>query len=176
MARLPLMKHNTQLDPEKAGAAQFSYAVGDYDFYLEVGGKLAGVFLQMEGGDMEITVIGHDVTFETGDSTTLLIPGTITFKEIKLTRAIVADELSLYNWLNEVVNGDIIQARRNGSIWMYGPGRDDNGDAARVVHAQWNFYNAWPKSITGMSYNTTRGSRSAKVSLTIVPEAIERVY
>lgn len=174
---MALFKNNAQnLSPEKAGAAQFAHGLGEVTYYLEVEGKLAGAFYRMEGGEIEINIITHDVTYETGDSASLFIPGQTNFRPITLSRGMVTDELSLYNWLAEASSGDIVQARRNGTIWMYDAVRNSSGEAVWDVVAQWNFTNAWLSKIGGFKFDHHLSPPNlAKLTVTIVPEFTERV-
>lgn len=143
-------------------------------YHLDVEGLLVGVFDSISGGDMEINVIKHDVTYNTGDSTTLLIPGTITFQPITLSRGL-GNSSELYNWLAAVTGGDIIQARRNGSITLNhhvstGPNKWEYEPVVR-----WNFYNAWPTKISGFEMDIYQAASYASFKITIQAETIERV-
>lgn len=170
----PPFRHDQNLSAEKAGKASIEYSSGNFDFLLEVEGKLAGAFQYMMGGDISITVIKHDVVFETGDSTTYFIPGQTNFGHIELQRGVIKDQLGIYKWFAEASAGDIIQARRNGTIWMYGP-QAKVGDPPRVLVAQWNFYNAWPIKIEGFSWSEHTNVNFASVQINFQPEYIERV-
>lgn len=137
----------------------------DCDFYLFVEGLLTGVFSSIQGGEIEIARITHDVVFESGTSTTLFIPGATSFSPIELKRGF-ANYADLYNWLMQASNGHIIQARRNGSIEMR---------KHSVPKLRWNFYNAWPTKLASFAVTQQAGSAVsiARVSLTIAAEAIE---
>ncbi len=140
----------------------------DCDFHLMVEGKLTGVFLGLQGGDIEVGVIKHDIVFPTGASTTLFIPGATSFSPITLTRGF-ANYIELYNWLMQASYGDIIQARRNGTIEMRKSGE---------TKLRWNFENAWPTKLTSFGYRLKEGTKSsiARASLTIVAESIVYEY
>jgi phage tail-like protein len=170
----PIFQFHQDVAPEKAGSSLFTYTAGNIYYLLEVEGKAAGVFSAIEGGEIEVTVIEHPVTYETGNATILHIPGRTKFSPIKLTRGFVLNELTMYRWFAEASSGDIIQARRNGSLWMYGPQSKAGGDS-RIVVAQWNFEGAWPSRISGFSFNQYQNAYIARVEITIVPEYIERV-
>jgi phage tail-like protein len=142
----------------------WGYELLDYQFHFTVEGKLTGVFQQLVGGDIEIAVIEHDIVFESGSSTTLFIPGATSFAPITLSRGF-ANYYELYNWLMEASAGRIVQARRSASIKMH----DKNGD----LLLQWNLSNAWPTKLSAFSFNKYAASKAARVSLTIVAEAIE---
>jgi phage tail-like protein len=148
------------------------------NYALEINGLVSGLFSSLTGGEMEIAVIEHDVVFETGDSTTLFIPGPISFKPIVLSRGFAFNE-ELYNWLNASVQGDTINARRNGSITLNEktPVRDGNGNVVRIDYmpiVRWNLYNAWLSKIDGFSSNSYTATKVASLKITIVAETIER--
>ena len=107
------------------------YDALEYEFHLEVEGKLTGIFQALKGGDIEVAKIEHDIVFENGLSTTLFIPGATSFGELSLERG-YANYHELYDWLMEASNGRIIQARRSGTIWMTRHGE---------MMLQWNFAN-----------------------------------
>lgn len=137
----------------------------EYEFHLEVEGKLTGIFQSLKGGDIEVAKIEHDIVFENGLSTTLFIPGATSFGELTLQRGF-AHYQELYDWLMEASNGRIIQARRSGTIWMTRHGE---------MLLQWNFTNAWPTKLSGFAYNQYTGNSVARISITIAAEAIEFV-
>ena len=153
-------------------------ALTNVNYALEINGLVSGYFGSLTGGAMEIAVIGHDVVFETGDSTTLFIPGPISFAPISLSRGFAFNE-ELYNWLNASVQGDTINARRNGSITLNEktPVRDGNGNVVRIDYmpvVRWNLYNAWLSKIDGFKKNAFVDTKVAALSITIVAETIER--
>lgn len=148
------------------------------NYALEIDGLLAGYFMRLIGGEMEVAVIQHNVTFETGDSTTLMIPGPITFKPIQLTRGFGFSN-QFYSWLGAVVNGDMIQARRNGSITLNQRQTTTSDTGASVVEyvpvMRWNLYDVWISSISGFDYNQYTDAVFATLVITLVAETIERV-
>ena len=141
----------------------------DAHYHLEVTGLLLGVFDTLSGGSMEVTVIEHNVTYESGESTTLLIPGPTSFAPISLSRG-YGNSMELHNWFVMASSGNIVQARRSGSIMLRGWVDGEYRDLVR-----WDLSNAWPTKIAGFGMNQYRGTRSAKLSLTIVAETINRV-
>ncbi len=148
------------------------------NYALEINGLLSGYFASLTGGEMEIAVIKHDVVYETGDSTTLLIPGPISFSPFVLSRGFGFNE-ELYNWLQATVDGNTIHARRNGSITLNEKRAktDDTGNVIGteyVPRVRWNFYNAWLSKIDGFNKNVYTGTQVAQLKITVVAEAIER--
>jgi phage tail-like protein len=159
---MPWLHHN-QRSNLGGTFGQYGYDLLDYEFHLLVEGKLSGVFERLTGGEIEVATVKHDVTFESGSSTTLFIPGTTTFNPFTLERGF-ALYYELYYWLMQASNGDIIQARRDGSVEMR-----KQGEAL----LRWNFYRAWPTKLSGFNYNQYTDAQKARVSITIQPESIE---
>ncbi len=145
----------------------------DVHYQLEVEGLVAGYFLSMEGGDMDIAMIKHDVVYETGDSSTLLIPGPTTFHPINLQKGF-GDYAVLYNWFAAASSGDINYARRNGSITM-NKKVSSGGTSAYEAVIRWDFANAWLQKLSGFRYNQFQAALTAQLRLWIVPESIEMV-
>ncbi|HQE91667.1 MAG TPA: phage tail protein [Anaerolineae bacterium] len=143
----------------------FGYDLLTYEFHLEVQGLLVGVFERLTGGEMEVTRIDHDIVYESGASTTLFIPGTTTFSPFTLERGF-ANYQELYNWFALASNGRIVEARRDGSIFMKRYGE---------TYLQWDFKRAWPVKLSGFSFNQYLDLQKARVSITIAAELIEFV-
>ena len=143
----------------------FGYDLLTYEFHLEVQGLLVGVFERLTGGEMEIARVEHDIVYESGASTTLLIPGTTSFAPFTLERGF-ANYGELYSWFALASNGRIVQARRDGSVFMKRHGE---------TYLQWNFQHAWPIKLSGFSFNQYMGSQKANISITIAAEFIEFV-
>ncbi len=140
----------------------------DAYYHLDVEGVRVGTFYSLTGGDIEVTVIEHDVVFSTGEASTLLIPGPVRFSPITLSRGF-GNSAELYNWFALAASGNIVQARKNGTITLNG---FVNGEYKPIV--RWNLTNAWPSKISGFQSNQFSGASVAKLSITIVTEMIER--
>jgi phage tail-like protein len=158
-----------------------SLRLTDYSFHLTVDDMLTGVFYAMSGGDIEIALVKHDVVFESGASTTLIIPGATSFDPVTLSRGF-ANYNVLWTWLMLASNGHTVDARRSGSIEMKGWATQSDVDAGLagalgdwVTKVKWNFYNAWPSKLSSFGSATSSGTVStvARVSVTLVVEAIE---
>jgi phage tail-like protein len=141
------------------------YGALDYEFELEVEGKLTGVFQSLVGGDIEVARIQHDIVYESGLSTTLFIPGATSFQPFTMYRGF-GNYVELYTWLMEASNGRIIQARRSGSVKMRRRGH---------LMFQWDFDNAWPTKLSNFAVNPYQGATKARVAVTIAAESIELV-
>ena len=102
-----------------------------------------------------------------GDDKTVTIsklPGLKKFSNITLKRGIT-DDLDLWKWRKQVMDGKIKDARKNGSIILM----DDEGNDA----AQWEFVAAWPTKWTGPTFNAT-ANEVAIDTLEIAHEGLDR--
>ena len=156
-----------------------SLSLTDYQFHLLVEDMLTGVFYALSGGEIEIGIIKHDIVFESGASTTLMIPGTTSFAPITLSRGF-ANYDELWTWFMLASNGHMVDARRSGSIEMKGPATAADvanklakatGD--QITKLRWNFDNAWPSKLSSFGFSQSSRSTVARVSVTLVVETIE---
>jgi phage tail-like protein len=157
-----------------------SLRIANCNFQLLIEDVLTGVFYSLSGGEIEVGLIKHDVVFESGSSSTLFIPGPTSFSPFTLSRGF-ADYVNLYNWLMAASNGDIIRARRNGTIKMHRNATSedvDNRIATKVGEwvpvLQWHFDKAWPTKLAsfGSFLNDGTTTAIARVSVTLVAESI----
>lgn len=162
---MPFLKHDG--DEKSLGRTPqgLGYDLLTYEFHLEVQGLLVGVFETLAGGDMEVARIEHNIVYESGAATTLFIPGATTFAPFTLERGF-ANYQELYNWFTLASNGRIVEARRDGSIFM-----KRYGD----TYLQWDFKRAWPVKLSGFSFNQYLDLQKARVSITLAAESIEFV-
>jgi len=106
-----------------------------FKFGLEVEGKLAGFFTEVNGIGSETEVVSHEITNpETGETIIEMLPGRLTWTEVTLVRGITSN-VDLWDWRQSVVDGNMDEARTNCSIIAYS---QDNSEIAR-----WNLENAW---------------------------------
>lgn len=159
---MPFLRHDSE---ENLGSSSigYGYSLLSYEFHLEVEGLLVGVFQTLSGGEIAVTTIEHDIVYESGASTTLLIPGTTSFAPFKLTKGF-ANYYQLYSWMMLASAGRIAQARRDGSVIMRRHGQD---------YLRWNFYNAWPTKLTTFNFSQSSRSTKTSVAITIAPETLE---
>lgn len=164
---MPLLRRDADVDTSNLMRIERSSAIRDCDFLLEVEGLLVGVFYSCSGGDIAVTKITHDITYESGASTTLLIPGTTSFGEISLSQG-WGNYMAIYNWLMQASEGHIIAARRNASIIML---------KKKEPKVRWDLYNAWPVKLSGFSVTMKAGTKTSitKLNVTIAAETIEYV-
>jgi len=107
------------------------------------------------------------IDYREGDDKTLTIhklPGLKKFSAITLKRGIT-DDLDLWKWRKQVMDGKIKDARKNGSITLM----DDEGNDV----AQWDFVAAWPTKWTGPTLNAT-ANEVAIDTLEITHEGLDR--
>ncbi|HET6959029.1 MAG TPA: phage tail protein [Vicinamibacterales bacterium] len=138
---------------------------GDFNFLVTINGisddgtSVRGGFSEVTGLDVEIVPI----EYRTGNETSLAtrkLPGLHKFTNITLKRGVIGD-LSLWNWINSVLNGNV--RRADGSIVLL----DDN----RSEVLRWNFRRGWPCKLTGPTLNA-KGNSIAMETLEICHEGL----
>ncbi len=130
-------------------------------------------FNKIEGGEMEIALIEHNVVYQNGSSSTLFIPGPTSFAPITLYQG-VTDDVKMWKWWSNAAKGKNV--RTHASILVYGEkvDPDDSTKSTRAEMARWNLEYVWPLKISGLSLDLD--STSAMVaSITLMAESIERV-
>ena len=136
-------------------------------YALEIEGVQVGVFDSISGGDMEISVIEHNVVYESGGFATLMIPGPTKNQPITLESG-YGNTAELYAWFTQVQLGDIFGARKNATLSLKA---HVEGEYTPVI--QWNLINVWPSKLTGFDFKQESTER-ARFSITLVCEVIER--
>lgn len=140
----------------------------DCYYTLDVNQTRLATFDSLTGGDVEINVIKHNVVYETGESSTLLIPGTTQCSPVELKQGF-GNTKELYNWFAEAASGSFSSARKNVTITLNAL---MDGEFKPLV--AWNLFNAWPSKISGFESNQSNTANVAKFAITIVAESIER--
>jgi phage tail-like protein len=134
-----------------------------FRFRVEVDGIQRGGFHEVSGLDSGQEAIAYREGNEKTSSVRKL-PGLRKDPNLVFKRGITQD-LELWQWRKLVLDGQIVQARRNGAIILL----DDTGaDVAR-----WVFVNAWPSKYIGPRLNAT-GNEVAIETLELVHEGLER--
>ncbi len=110
-------------------------------------------------------MVEYQCSGERGEQIVKKVPGRVKWNDITLKRG-VNDTMDLWKWRKLVEDGEVDQARKNGSIKMF----DHTGKEV----ARWNFVNAWPSKLTGPTANAT-SNEVAIEELTITHEGYERV-
>jgi phage tail-like protein len=116
-----------------------------FKFRVQIGGIQRAGFREVSGLDAAT----DSIDYREGDDKTLTIhklPGLKKFSNLTLKRGITND-LDLWKWRKQVMDGKIKDARQNGSIILM----DDEGNDV----AQWDFVAAWPTKWTGPGFNAT---------------------
>jgi phage tail-like protein len=113
-----------------------------FHYAIEVQGVINGYFTECSGIGSEHEVIEHKIVDEKGRESIHKIPGRLKWENVSLKRGITSN-MDIWDWRDQVVEGDVDGARRNGSIVMFNQKLDEV--------ARWNFENAWPIKVSGPS-------------------------
>ena len=136
-----------------------------FNFALDLSGSVKGYFTEVSGIGSENEIVEQKVVNEKGIEVVLKIPGRLKWGDITLKRGITSN-MDLWDWRQQVEDGKVKDARKNGSIVMY--------DRELKEAARWNFTNAWPSKISGPTPKAD-GNEIGVEELTIVHEFIKRV-
>jgi phage tail-like protein len=113
-----------------------------FHYGIEVQGVVSGYFTECSGIGSENELIEHKVVDEKGRESIQKIPGRLKWQDVTLKRGITSNT-DIWDWRDQIVQGKVDDARKNGSIVMF----DQAGDEV----ARWNFENAWPLKVSGPS-------------------------
>lgn len=136
-----------------------------FNFAIDVGGTIKGYFTEVSGIGSESEIVEQKVVNDKGIEVVLKIPGRLKWGDITLKRGITSS-MDLWDWRQQVEDGKVKEARKNGSIVMY--------DRELKEAARWNFTNAWPSKISGPAPKAD-GNEIGVEEITIVHEFIKRV-
>jgi phage tail-like protein len=134
-------------------------------FALEIDSVALARFTEVSGLENESEV--REVTQSTKDGKVIIIkslgattqkPGKVTLK----TKSKAGAE-ALWKWRQEVIDGKMANARRNGSIIIY--------DSEAKELARWNFLNGWPSKMSLGSLSATSND-PVDIEITIDHEGI----
>jgi phage tail-like protein len=131
-----------------------------YNFLVEIDGITRAGFRECSGLDST----QDPIEYREGNEglTARKLPGLNKYSNISLKWGIT-DDAELWDWRQQVMNGNIDGARKNGSIVLM----DDTGEEK----VRWNFREGWPTKWTGPSLNAT-GSDIGIETLDIVHEGL----
>jgi phage tail-like protein len=132
-------------------------------FAVEFQGKVQGAFRECTGLGSENEVVESKQS--NGSFVLQKLPGNMKFNNITLKRGITS-AMDMWKWRKMVEQGQIDQARVNGSIIMY------NHTGSEI--ARWNLLRAWPSKLTGPAPNASNNEVGIE-ELEIVHEGYERV-
>ncbi|MDX1616124.1 MAG: phage tail protein [Candidatus Promineifilaceae bacterium] len=134
-------------------------------FAIDLAGGASGFFTEVSGLGSETEIVEMKIMGENNTEIVRKIPGRLKWGDITLKRGITTN-MDMWDWRKMVEDGDVVGARKNGSIMMF----DQEGTEV----ARWNFEKGWPSKISGPSPKSD-GNEIAIEELTLVHEFIERV-
>jgi len=135
-----------------------------FHYAIEVQGVVTGYFTECSGVGSEHEIIEHKIVDEKGRESIQKIPGRLKWQDITLKRGIT-DNMDIWDWRDQVVQGKVNDARRNGSVIMF------NQSLEEV--ARWNFENAWPSKVSGPAMKSDSNEFGVE-ELVIVHEGLYR--
>lgn len=136
-----------------------------FQYAIEVQGIIKGYFTECSGLGSEHELIEHKIVTEDGKEVIQKIPGRLKWQDITLKRGIT-DNMDIWDWRKQVEDGNVNDARSNGSVIMF----DQHLDEV----ARWNFENAWPLKVSGPSMKSDANEIGVE-ELTITHEGMWRV-
>ena len=92
------------------------------------------------------------------------LPGAMKWADITLKKSI-DHKKDLWDWRRQVEQGEIDDARRNGSIVLF--------DSTAKEVARWNFFDGWPSKWKGADLNAGENNVAVE-EITITHEGLER--
>ena len=116
-----------------------------FNFLLELEGTIAGYFTECSGVGSEHEIVEHKVVDSQGHEVVRKIPGRLKWTDVTLKRGVTSD-LQIWEWRDQVVKGQVKDARKNATITML--------DREYNAVARWHFTNAWPSKVTGPSFKS----------------------
>ena len=133
-------------------------------FALDVDGVVSAFFKEATGFNNSSEVVTHQAVDERGGTVIQKIPGTLTWDDIVLRRGIT-DDKGLWDWRQKVIDGQVGDARANGSVIMY--------NSAQEEVARFNFFNGWPSGWKGPDVSSEDQSVAIE-EITITHEGLTR--
>jgi phage tail-like protein len=138
-------------------------AIGNYAFQIEIDGVTIAQFREVSGLSTEIQPIEHKENKVGGLPVIKKLPGVMKWGDLVLKRG-KTDDAAFWKWIQEVQDGKIDSARRNGSVVLF--------DYEHGEKVRFNFTNAWPSKVSIGSLQAG-GSEVAIEECTIVHEGLE---
>jgi len=136
-----------------------------FHFAVDIQGVITGFFTECSGLGSEHELIEHKIVTDKGQEIVKKIPGRMKWEDITLKRGITSS-MDIWDWRKQVEDGDVENARRDGSIVMF--------DQKLSEVARWNFERAWPLKVSGPSPKTDSNEIGVE-ELVITHEYIARV-
>jgi phage tail-like protein len=138
-------------------------ALGQYLFQIEIDGVTIAQFREVGGLTAEVQVIEHKENKPGGIPVLKKLPGHSKWGDLSLKRGKTQDR-GWWDWIKQVQEGKIDEARRNGSVVIY--------DYVRGEQARINFRNAWPSKVS-IGNLQAGGNDIAIEECTLVHEGLE---
>lgn len=140
-------------------------ALAGYHFSIEIDGVTIAQFQEVSGISSEVEVIELKQNTKDGKYVIHKLPGNRKPPTITLKRGKDASK-DLWDWHEKIYQGKVTDARKNGSIVLYGY---DHAEVGR-----YNFVNAWPSKVSTSSLKA--GSNEVLMEeVTLVCEELIRV-
>ena len=98
--------------------AEYEDPLVGFHFAVEIQGVVTGYFTECSGLGSEHEVIEHNVVNEKGQEIVIKIPGRLKWDNITLKRGITSN-MDIWDWRKMVEDGQIEDARHDGSITMF---------------------------------------------------------
>jgi phage tail-like protein len=135
-------------------------------FKLTLGGKeSAGVFREISGLDNESDVVEHKFVDEQGFQAVRKVPSATKWSNLALKRG-VDENLTLWKWRQQVIEGDVDGARTDGQIQLL--------DYKGAVISTYKFLQGWPIKYSGGTLSAT-SNEVALEEIQICHEGLERM-
>ncbi len=146
------------------GTAQIIDPFRNFNFLVELDNIAQASFIECTGLGSTTQVIEFR---EGGDNTTTRkLPGQTSYSDITLKWGLT-NSTELWDWRQQVIDGDFLNARKTGSIVVY-----DLSNHVEV--ARWNFTRAWPTKWEGPVFNA-KSSDIAIDTLVLAHEGLTRI-
>ncbi len=132
-------------------------------FVLEVGGVQMAMFQACSGVGSTSDVVENRTVGPDGKEVIRKLPGKLKWPNLVLERGLEPSD-KLWAWRQQVVDGKVADARKNGAVSVMGP------DGSRLL--RWEFINGWP---CGWLVSTEDGSKMTLEQLEIAHEGLRLV-
>ncbi len=138
--------------------------VTTFVFVLEIDSVEIGSFRKCSGIESETETIEYKEATKDGKMIIRKVPGAMKWSDITLERR-VDSSTKLWEWRKEVIDGNIDDARRSGSIVVK--------DSTQAEVARWNFTAGWPSKWTGADFDAGANDIATE-KVVITHEGLER--
>ena len=135
-----------------------------HHFALEVQGIEECTFQEASGFENSNEKVEQRETGKGGKQYVSVQPGKLKWGDLVLKRG-VTDSMELYNWRQQVIDGTLDTARKDGSIVFY--------DAKNTPIARYSFVRGWPSKWESSGVKTSDNATLVE-SITIVHEGLTR--